>query len=183
MPEMGGYEVCRKLKADPRSADVPVIFLTVKSEVDDEVRGFELDAVDYIAKPMSPPIVKSRVKNHLLLAKAHKILENQAKMLELEVRQRTREIDRTQDVAIYCLASLAETRDNETGNHIRRTQHYVRTLSEYLVDHPVFRNYLSHEVAVNLILKQKDCHFDPDIVDTFAVLQGAFKNIAEKFKD
>lgn len=157
MPEMDGYEVCRQLKANQSSAAIPVIFLTVKSEVDDEVRGFELGAVDYIAKPMSPPIVKSRVKNHLLLARARKVLENQARMLDLEVKQRTREINRTQDVAIYCLASLAETRDNETGNHIRRTQHYVRTLSEYLSDHPAFRDYLTDEI-IELLYKSAPLH-------------------------
>ncbi len=157
MPGLDGYEVCRRLKADKRSADIPVVFLTVKSEVDDEVRGFELGAVDYIAKPMSPPIVKSRVKNHLLLARARKILEDQTRLLELEVKQRTREINRTQDVAIYCLASLAETRDNETGNHIRRTQHYIRILSEYLSDHPAFRDYLTEE-KIDLLYKSAPLH-------------------------
>ena len=62
--------------------------------------------------------------------------------LEQKVKARTLEISRTQDVAIFCMASLAETRDNETGNHIRRTQHYVRLLSEYLKQKPLYRDYL-----------------------------------------
>jgi len=157
MPDIDGYEVCRQLKAEPKTADIPVIFLTVKSEVDDEVRGFELGAVDYIAKPMSPPIVKTRVKNHLMLTQARKILENQKLSLELQVKERTLEVVRTQDVAIFCMASLAETRDNETGNHIRRTQHYVRLLSEYLKTHPAFESYLDDR-TINLLFKSAPLH-------------------------
>ena len=67
MPEMDGYEVCRRLKADPRSRDIPVIFLTARSSVEDEKYGLDLGAVDYISKPISPPIVLARVKNHLSL--------------------------------------------------------------------------------------------------------------------
>ncbi|MGD2118174.1 MAG: response regulator [Chromatiales bacterium] len=71
MPGIDGYEVCRQLKADPQTEDIPVIFLTVKSNVDDEVRGFNLGAVDYITKPMSPPIVMARVRTHLKLRQLH----------------------------------------------------------------------------------------------------------------
>jgi PleD family two-component response regulator len=67
MPEMDGYEVCRQLKSDLHTADIPVIFLTAKSDVDDEIKGFELGAVDYITKPVSPPIVLARVRTHLRL--------------------------------------------------------------------------------------------------------------------
>ncbi len=96
-----------QLKADPCTVDIPVIFLTVKSEVDDEIRGFQLGAVDYITKPMSPPLVLSRVKTHLALSQTRRILKNQNQLLEERVRERTHEISRTQDVAIFCLASLA----------------------------------------------------------------------------
>ncbi len=157
LPGIDGYEVCRQLKADIRTSNIPIIFLTVKSEVDDEIRGFDMGAVDYITKPMSPPIVKTRVKNHLLLTQARKILEDQTKLLELQVKERTLEITRTQDVAIYCMASLAETRDNETGNHIRRTQHYIRILSDYLSDHPAFYNYLDAE-TIQLLFKSAPLH-------------------------
>lgn len=157
MPDMTGYEVCEKIKSDPKMADIPVIFLTIKSEVDDEVRGLELGAVDYITKPISPPIVRSRVKNHLSLAKAKHILKDQNHALEEMVKQRTEEISRTQDVAILCMASLAETRDNETGNHIKRTQHYIRLLSEYLKDHPDYSDYLTDE-TIELLFKSAPLH-------------------------
>lgn len=75
MPEMDGYEVCRRLKANPKTAQIPVIFVTAKTEVDDETKGFLLGAVDYIIKPISPPKVLSRIKTHLALKHAHDRLE------------------------------------------------------------------------------------------------------------
>jgi sigma-B regulation protein RsbU (phosphoserine phosphatase) len=81
MPEMDGYEVCRRLKADPRTQDVPVIFVTAMSEIDDETRGFSLGAVDYITKPVRPPIVKARVAAHIELALARQTLAAQNRVL------------------------------------------------------------------------------------------------------
>ncbi|MDF0605197.1 two-component system response regulator [Neisseriaceae bacterium TC5R-5] len=143
MPEMDGYEVLRRLRQNPASRDIPVIFLTAKNEVEDETLGLELGAVDYVHKPISPPIVLARVRNHLELKVARDFLKNQNDYLEQEVVRRTRETEMVQDVAIWALASLAETRDNETGNHIRRTQYYVKVLAEYLQAHPRFQAYLS----------------------------------------
>jgi putative two-component system response regulator len=76
MPEMDGYEVCRQLKIDSQTAEIPVIFLTAKSDVDDEMKGFELGAVDYITKPVSPPIVLTRVRTHLRLKRVNDYLKN-----------------------------------------------------------------------------------------------------------
>jgi len=157
MPDIDGYEVCRQLKQNPGTANIPVIFLTVKSEINDEIHGFELGAVDYISKPMSPPIVKTRVNNHLILSRSKKLLENQTRLLEQQVEERTREIAKTQDVAIYCMASLAETRDNETGYHIRRTQHYIRLLSEHLKTHPDYSHYLNDK-NIALLFKSAPLH-------------------------
>jgi phosphoserine phosphatase RsbU/P len=81
MPEMDGYEVCRRLKADPRTRDVPVIFVTAMTEVDDETKGFALGAVDYITKPVRPSIVQARVAAHIELALARKTLSAQNKAL------------------------------------------------------------------------------------------------------
>jgi len=77
MPEMDGYAVCSHLKADPKTCDTPVIFLTGKTEVADETRGFEVGAVDYIHKPFSPPIVTARVRTHLMLRDAHETVAQQ----------------------------------------------------------------------------------------------------------
>lgn len=157
MPGMSGYEVCEKLKANSKTQDIPVIFLTVKSDVEDQTKGFALGAVDYITKPFSPPIVRARVKTHLALSAARKALAEQNNNLEKMVQVRTEELIRTQDVAIYCLTSLVETRDNETGNHIRRTQSYIKALAEHLRHHPRFRDELTDD-AITLIYKSAPLH-------------------------
>ncbi|MQX37060.1 response regulator [Roseospira navarrensis] len=164
MPGMDGHELCRVLKETPRYAHIPIIFVTALGETEDETRGFELGAVDYLAKPISPPVAQARVRTHLQLREARRVLEDYNRKLEAEVRQRTdelmartREVVQAQDVTIRALASLAETRDNETGNHIKRTQHYVRLLAEALADHPRFADTLDAE-TIELLFKSAPLH-------------------------
>ncbi|MBJ7552259.1 response regulator [Marinomonas ostreistagni] len=133
MPEMDGYEVCRILKAKPETKDIPIVFVSAMSDHQDEEKGLSLGAMDYISKPLSPSIVLARVQNILQFKEAQRALESQNKQLEQKVVERTQEVFLTQNVTIHALASLAETRDNETGNHIRRTQHYVKTLATKLM--------------------------------------------------
>jgi len=157
MPGMDGYEVCRRLKAYPGTADIPVIFLTAKTQIEDEQAGFDAGCVDYITKPVSPPIVLARVKTHLLLKSARDFLKDQNAFLEAEVARRTREVQVVQDVTIMAMGSLAETRDNETGNHIRRTQNYIRVLAQQLRGHPTIGPHLTDEV-VTLLHKSAPLH-------------------------
>ncbi|MGN7613449.1 HD-GYP domain-containing protein [Magnetococcales bacterium HHB-1] len=157
MPEMDGYEVLRRLKGGEETKHIPVIFVTAMGEVSNETRGFELGAVDYVTKPFSPPVVKARVQTHMALTLARKKLANQNDLLESKVRERTQALILTQDITIHSLASLAETRDNETGNHIRRTQHYVRLLAEHLRDHPRFKDELD-DATIELLFKSAPLH-------------------------
>lgn len=157
MPGMDGYEVCRRLKAEPATADIPVIFLTAKAEVDDETLGLSLGAVDYITKPISPPIVEARVRTQLRLKEAADFLRDRSAYLAAEVDRRTRENEALQDVVVLAMASLGETRDNETGNHLRRTQHYVQALAEQLRHHPRFADTLTPE-AIRLLFKSAPMH-------------------------
>ncbi|MCW2278687.1 response regulator [Heliophilum fasciatum] len=143
MPVMDGYEVCRRLKADERTKTIPVIFLTAKSNIDDEQKGLELGAVDYITKPISPPIVLARLRTHMQLKETTDILRDQNQILERKILKRTQEIQEIQDATILMMTSLAETRDNETGNHIQRTQYYVQALARRLQAHPRFRDVLT----------------------------------------
>lgn len=94
MPDMDGYETCKQIKLSERGHDIPVIFLTIKNEIEDELHGFSLGAVDYITKPISPPIVKARVATHIALAKAHEQLRQHTLELELLVAERTVELTR-----------------------------------------------------------------------------------------
>ncbi|MDD5176394.1 MAG: two-component system response regulator [Sterolibacterium sp.] len=157
MPGMDGYEVCRRLKQSPATMTIPVIFLTAKHEMEDEQKGLELGAVDYITKPISPPIVMARVNNHLALKAMADFLRDQNDFLELEVARRTREVIAIQDVTILALASLAETRDSDTGSHIRRTQFYVKALAEKLRDHPRFAWFLT-DSNINMLFKSAPLH-------------------------
>jgi len=85
MPEMDGYEVCRRLKADPDTRDIPVIFLTSQTEAEDETKGFEVGAVDYIHKPFSAAVVKARVRTHLMLREAHAQIARQLVEINTEL--------------------------------------------------------------------------------------------------
>jgi putative two-component system response regulator len=92
MPEMDGHEVCRQIKMKPETQDIPIIFLTAKSQLKDEEKGFSLGAVDYIIKPISPPILLARVMTHLQLKKVRDFLKDKNEFLEKEVLKRTKEI-------------------------------------------------------------------------------------------
>ncbi len=132
MPLMDGYEVCRRIKEKKDGQNIPVIFLTSKSKTEDQAFGFSVGAADYIKKPLSPPITLARIKIHLENKASRDFLHDQNKFLESEVERRVKELSVIQDVTINALASLAETRDQETGNHIVRTQHYVKILADKL---------------------------------------------------
>jgi putative two-component system response regulator len=157
MPGMDGYEVCHQLLHNPVTRGIPIIFLTAKASIEDETKGLELGAVDYITKPISPSIVKARVRNHLLLKASADFLKDKASYLENEVWKRTREVRAIQDVTILALASLAETRDSDTGNHIRRTQFYVRILAEKLREHEPFAQQLNDN-TIAMLFKSAPLH-------------------------
>ena len=124
---------------------------------EDERAGLELGAIDYITKPISPPIVLARIANHLKLKLMQDFLRSQNDFLNNEVAKRTRELSAIQDVTILAMASLAETRDSDTGNHIRRTQYYVKVLAEKLQHHPQFGFFLTDEV-IDLLFKSAPLH-------------------------
>jgi putative two-component system response regulator len=157
MPGMDGYAVMRELRENPETASIPVIFLTAMTDAENEEFGLAMGAVDYITKPVNPAITLARIRNHLQLKLARDLLQDHNRRLENEVEMRTREVEAMQDVTIRAMASLAETRDNETGNHIRRTQRYVKALALKLSDHPRFRDALTDE-AIELLFKSAPLH-------------------------
>lgn len=157
MPDIDGYEVCTTLKNMKEVCDVPIIFLTALSDQQDEERGLRLGAVDYITKPINPAILLARIQTHLQLKVATDALKDQNHYLEREVERRTIELRAIQDVTIFTLASLAETRDNETGGHIRRTQYYLNTVACQLRTHPRFAEYLAG-AAIDLMVKSAPLH-------------------------
>jgi len=157
MPGIDGYETCRKIKNNKLTSNTPVIFITTNTTVEDEQRGLEIGAEDYITKPFSPAIIKARVKTQMTLKTALDTLENQNRLLEKEVAQRTLEIAMTRDIAIHGMATLAGTRDHETGNHIKRTQHYIKCLAQHLSKHPRFCEFLT-EKNIEMLFKSAPLH-------------------------
>lgn len=150
MPDIDGYEVCRILSSRDDTCDIPVIFLTGKNQIEDETKGLEIGAVDYISKPISPPILRQRVKNHLELKFTRDQLKNENETLEQKVIKRTLQLEELQDVTMVAMGSLAETRDPETGNHIRRTQHYVKLLAEKLATKSKFCHFLTPSTITSI---------------------------------
>ncbi|WP_413671851.1 two-component system response regulator [Massilia cellulosiltytica] len=161
MPGLDGYETCRQLKANPVTADIPVIFLTAKNQVEDEAMGLSLGAVDYIAKPISPPILFARVATQLTLAGARRQLQAHNENLEKLVQDRTAQLALMQEAIIMAMGTLAETRDNAAvslgDHHIRRTQHYVRALARHLQHHPRFAADLTDE-NIELLYRSVPLH-------------------------
>jgi putative two-component system response regulator len=136
MPEMDGYEVCRRLKRDPLTSAVPVLFLTALTGAEDETLGFEAGAADFIHKPFNPATVLARVRTQVALKASRDALSARAAWLGDEVERRRREVELLRDTTLYMMVSLAEFRDADTGHHIQRTQSYVRTLGLWLLGQP-----------------------------------------------
>lgn len=181
MPGISGWDVCKTIKSDPDISHIPVIFLTAKAEMEDEQHGLELGAIDYITKPISPPILLARVAIHIRLKFAADFLRNNNAFLQSEVERRTRQIEAIQDVTILALASLAETRDNETGNHIRRTQHYVKALATALKPHPKFSAYLT-EQQIEVLYRSAPLHDIGKVGIPDHILMKPGKLTAEEFE-
>jgi len=150
MPEFDGYDVCRALKENDDAKDIPVIFLTAMNLDENEEMGLDLGAVDYITKPFNPKLVKARVKNHLQL----KMNQDH---LEVIVKQRTKQLELTQDVIISSMGMLAEYRDPETGGHIKRTQNYVKVLAKHLKSRQKYKYFLKGD-AIELLYKSAPLH-------------------------
>ena len=151
MPDMDGHEVLRRLRANPATREIPVIFLTAMNAGEDEERAFDAGIADYLLKPIKPAVVLARVRSQLLVRQARRWLQDQNMALEAEVARRMQENELIQAVSIRALAHLAETRDNETGNHIQRTQGYVRLLATRLSTHPRFADTLTHKYIEVLV--------------------------------
>ncbi|WP_018606679.1 response regulator [Uliginosibacterium gangwonense] len=157
MPSMDGYAVLTRLRASADTQQIPVIFLTALSDADDEERGLQLGAVDYITKPIKPSLVLARVRTQLEAKQARDWLQDQNATLEAEVARRMAENNLTQQASIRALAHLAETRDPETGNHILRTQSYVQQLANSARSHPRFAATLT-ESYIDLLVRSAPLH-------------------------
>ena len=157
MPGMDGYAVLARLRDNPATRDIPVVFVTALDSPQDEERGLQLGAADYIPKPIQPAVVMARVRTQLEAKQARDWMSDKAEALEIEVARRMRENNLTQQVSIRALAHLAELRDPETGNHILRTSGYVRRLATGLRQAPRFSDVLD-ERMIDLMARSAPLH-------------------------
>ncbi|MCQ8130019.1 response regulator [Methylomonas rivi] len=181
MPGMDGYQVFEKLRADPAARDIPVIFVTAMDSVESELQALDAGAVDYITKPIVPPIVLARVRTQLELKQARDRLSAQNIWLEAEIGRRMAENELIQEVSIRALAHLAEIRDPETGFHILRTQGYVQQLAMQLQCQPGFSDVLT-ERYIKLLSKSAPLHDIGKVGIPDAILQKLGPLTAEEWK-
>lgn len=143
MPDMDGYEVCKRLKEIKDFANIPVIFLSALSGTRDKLRAFQSGGVDYITKPFQPDEVRARVSTHLTLKALREKLEYQNRNLSAIVKKQVREISESQSATILALAKLAEYRDEDTGMHLERVSEFCSVLAAGLLDRPERANALT----------------------------------------
>ncbi len=150
MPEMDGYEVCRRMRGEEALHDVPVLFLSALSDVNSKVKAFEAGGMDYVTKPFQVEEVKARVKTHLLLRKSMRDLEEHRRDLEQVVREKVREVFDSQLATITALSKLAESRDDESGHHVERTRAFCGILCGRLSRSPRHRDIMTEDFVANV---------------------------------
>jgi putative two-component system response regulator len=157
MPEINGYQAIGTLKSNPRTADIPVIFLTSKTDTVSELEGFSLGAIDYISKPFSPQLLLKRVEVHLLLESQKAELKNLNENLQRMVEEKTGEVLELQNAVLITMANLVEYRDDVTGGHVERTERFLRILVEEMAARKIYKDILD-AWDINLFLHSSKLH-------------------------
>jgi putative two-component system response regulator len=196
MPEMNGFEVIEILKARPETRDIPVIFLTAMNDIGSELKGLELGAVDYIAKPFSPPLLCKRVELHLLLNEQKHVLEDQKRVLEKQkgelqnyndnlqdmVEEKTRTILKLQSKLLAAMAEMVESRDGVTGDHIAKTRRFMRILLSAVIKAGFWAEEAS-EWDIELLCQSCLLHDVGKIAISDGILKKQGKLTAEEFAE
>jgi len=157
MPEMNGYETIKLLKAREETKNIPVIFLTGKTESDDELEGLSLGAIDYITKPFQPALLLKRIEVHLLVKKQTIELKNFNENLQKMVEEKTQDILELQDVLLKTMAEMVEYRDDITGGHIDRTRRGMQILLEEIERSGLYREE-TKDWDINQLLQPCELH-------------------------
>lgn len=150
MPEMDGFEVCRRLKRDPRFNDIPIIFISALSDTDSKVRAIREGGVDYITKPFQVEEVTARIETHLHLKSLREELRDRNENLEKMVEEKVQELTAAQNATIRAMTKLAEARDDDTGVHIERIRIFCKMLAQELRKNPDYSGLINDEFVENL---------------------------------
>ncbi|MDR2366590.1 MAG: response regulator [Deltaproteobacteria bacterium] len=169
MPEMDGYEAIKKLKADDRFADIPVIFLTSMNDESSELEGLSLGAIDYVIKPFSAPLLLKRIENHLLMVSQRAKLKDYNDNLQIMVEQKTSEVFDLQNAVLSTLAEMVEFRDNMTGGHVTRTKMYLEVLLNKMVEEKLYHDEV-RDWNLDFLLQSAQLHDVGKIAISDAIL-------------
>ena len=182
MPEMDGYEVIKRLKDDPQTADIPVIFLTSLDNEDTEHHGLSLGAIDYITKPFSPPLLLKRLELHLTLQSQKRELVFINDNLEIIVEEKTKTIIDLKNILLSTMAELVEHRDEITGGHIERTRRYVKVLLDAMRQYNIYQDEMEL-VDDDLVLQSCQLHDLGKISVSDTILFKPGKLTSEEFEE
>ena len=181
MPEMNGYETIKRLKEKPETYQIPVIFLTAKSDGESELEGLSLGAIDYIIKPFSPPLLLKRIEVHLLVESQKRELINFNNNLLDMVESKTKTVVDLQNAVLKTMAELVECREDITGGHIERTQNYLSVLLNALLECGLHKEETS-TWNMNLVMQSTPLHDVGKVVIKDNILLKPGKLTAEEFE-
>ena len=182
MPETNGYEAIKTLKSKPETKDIPVIFLTARTESDDELEGLSLGAIDYITKPFQPPLLLKRIEVHLLVEAQRKELQYFNENLQKMVAEKTQSVIELQNALLKTMAELVECRDDITGGHIERTQKGIKILLEEIEKSGVYQEE-TKGWDMNLLLQSCQLHDVGKISISDNILKKPGKLTDEEFNE
>jgi putative two-component system response regulator len=182
MPNMNGFDVIKILKANTRHADIPVIFVTAKTEEMNELEGLALGAVDYVVKPFSAAILLKRIENHMLIKQQRAELKNLTDNLIEMVKEKTSQVSRLQNSIVNTVAEIVEFRDAFTGGHILRTEGYMRVLIDRLLESGTYSGEINDWDNMDYILPATQLHDLGKVFISDTILNKPDKLTHEEFE-
>ncbi|GHS89069.1 response regulator [Synergistales bacterium] len=180
MPDVDGYAAIRQLKSDSRFDEIPVIFLTSKTDEGSELEGLSLGAIDYVTKPFSAPLLLKRIENHLFTETQKQQLKEFSSSLEDMVERKTAQIINLQNAVMSTIADLVEFRDDVTGGHVSRTQKYLKLLLDKLIKENIYTDEMSGW-DMNYLLQSAQLHDVGKIAISDMILNKPGKLTQEEF--
>lgn len=182
MPELNGYQTITEIKNNPNFKEIPIIFLTAKNNIEDELKGLTLGAVDYILKPFSPSLMLKRIEVHLLIElQRNELLKFNTELQHL-VKQKTRSIVDLQNAILQTFGEIVEHRDSITGSHIDRTQRYLRILFDEMIKSKEYKEELK-DFNIELIIQSAPLHDVGKISISDNILNKPGKLTKEEFEN
>ncbi|MDR1813062.1 MAG: response regulator [Candidatus Fibromonas sp.] len=182
MPEMNGYDTIKAMKGKKETENIPVIFLTAKSDGGSELEGLSLGAIDYITKPFSPPLLLKRIEVHLLVESQKQELRKYNGHLQEMVEEKTRSVVKLQDAILKTMIELVERRDYSTGGHIERTTLYLNVLLKAMQKDKLLAEKIS-SWNLDLVMRSAQLHDVGKIAIKDSILQKPGALTPEEFEE